>query len=107
MKKLSIILMCAFAAMANCGKADIVSAQELPNGRIIVNDPTAVIGSGEEQVKTPWMIVSPDGTRGFANDFTTNAISLVSEDGTNFGTTANCRRTGPYGPVRLQFAVVP
>lgn len=77
--------MCALAALANLGKADIISAQELPNGRIIVNnDPNAALGSGEKQVKIPWMIVSPDGTRGFANDFTTNAISLVSEDGTNF-----------------------
>ena len=77
--------MCALAALANLGKADIISAQELPNGRLIVhNDENTTIGSGEEQVKTPWMIVSPDGTRGFANDFTTNAISLVSEDGTNF-----------------------
>ena len=28
---------------------------------------------------------------------------IMAEAGTNrFGTTANCRRTGPYGPVRLQ-----
>ena len=73
--------MCALAALANLGKADIISAQELPNGRIIVNnDPNAALGSGEKQVKIPWMIVSPDGRSGFANDFTTNAISLVSED---------------------------
>ena len=77
-------VLCIVGALANCAKADIVAAQELPNGRVIVNDPTAYIGSEQNHVKTPWMIVSPDAMQGFANDFTTNAISLVSEDGTNF-----------------------
>ena len=63
----------------------IVSAQEQIDGDgnitgIVVNNPTATIGS----VKTPWMIVRPDGKSGFANDFTTNAISVVSEDGVNY-----------------------
>ena len=63
----------------------IVSAQEQIDGDgnitgIVVNNPTATIGS----VKTPWMIVRPDGESGFANDFTTNAIAVVSEDGTNY-----------------------
>lgn len=79
-----LVSLCAFGALANCAKADIVAAQELPNGRVIVNDPTAYIGSEQNHVNTPWMIVSPDAMQGFANDFTTNAISVVSEDGTNF-----------------------
>ena len=69
-------------------KADIVSAQEYlgagPYGEdisaILVNNPTSAIGS----VKTPWMFVRPDGESGFANDFTTNAISVVSRDGINY-----------------------
>ena len=78
--------MCALAALANCAKADIVSAQEQfdveadVKGILINNDQTAAIGS----VKTPWMIVRPDGKSAFANDFTTNAISVVSEDGVNY-----------------------
>jgi len=66
--------------MVNCGKSDITSAQEQPNGYVVVHDPTATTS----QVETPWMIVSPDGERGFANYFTTNAISVVSGDGTNY-----------------------
>ena len=81
----SLMVMCALAAMTHCAKSEIVAAQEQPgNGRIVVNDPTAQIGTAEKHVKTPWMIVSPDGKRGFANDFTTNAISVVSEDGINY-----------------------
>ena len=77
--------MCTLAALANCAKADIVSAQEHRDAEgniksIVVNNPTAQIGT----VKTPWMFVRPDGKSGFANDFTTNAISVVSEDGTNY-----------------------
>ena len=85
MKRLkTLAILCVFGALANCAKADIVAAQELPNGRVIVNDPAAYIGSEQNHVKTPWMIVSPDAMKGFANDFATNAISVVSEDGTNF-----------------------
>ena len=85
MKKYKLLMsMCIFGALANCAKADIVAAQELPNGRVIVNNPTAYIGSEQNHVNTPWMIVSPDAMKGFANDLTTNAISVVSEDGTNF-----------------------
>lgn len=81
----SLVSMCALAALANCAKADIISAQEhrdeLGNMKsIVVNNPTASIGS----VKTPWTFVRPDGNSGFANDFTTNAISVVSENGTNY-----------------------
>ena len=81
----SLISMCALAGLANCAKADIVSAQEQRDGEgniksIVVNNPTASIGSKA----TPWMFVRPDGKSGFANDFTTNAISVVSEDGTNY-----------------------
>lgn len=84
-EKLFSVLLCALAALANCAKADIVAAQEHldENGNIksiTVNDPNAQIGT----VKTPWMFVRPDGKSGFANDFTTNAISVVSEDGTNY-----------------------
>ena len=79
---------CALAAMTRCAKSDIVSAQEYlgagPYGRdmsaILVNNPTAQIG----QKKTPWMFIRPDGKSGFANDFTTNALSVVSEDDVNF-----------------------
>lgn len=83
------ISMCAFAALANCAKADIDFAQEQLDfdgnlKGIVVHNPTAVIGQDEKQVKTPWMIVRPDGESGFANDFTTNAIAVVSEDGTNY-----------------------
>ena len=81
----SLVSMCALAALANYAKADIVSAQEHFDEErnmksIVVNNPTASIGS----VKTPWMFVKPDGNSGFANDFTTNAISVVSEDGINY-----------------------
>jgi len=84
-EKLFSVLLCALAVLANCAKADIVAAQEHldENGNIksiTVNDPNAQIGT----VKTPWMFVRPDGKSGFANDFTKNAISVVSEDGTNY-----------------------
>ena len=84
-EKLFSVLLCALAALANCAKADIVAAQEHldVNGNIksiTVNDPNAQIGT----VKTPWMFVRPDGKSGFANDFTTNAISVVSEDGETY-----------------------
>ena len=79
----SLISMCAFAALTNCAKADIESVQEHQGtGRIVVHDPDAEIGRGNELFK--WMIVSPDGGKAFANDFTTNAISVVTEDGTNY-----------------------
>lgn len=70
-------------------KADIDSAQEQYDAEwnlrgIVIHNPTAAIGEGEKQVKTPWMIMTPDGKSAFANDFTTNAISVVSEDGTNY-----------------------
>ena len=79
------IFMCALAGLANCAKADNVSAQEhfdaAGNMRsIVVNNPTAQIGT----VKTPWMFVRPDGKSGFANNFTTNAISVVSENGIEY-----------------------
>lgn len=84
-EKLFSVLLFALAALANCAKADIVAAQEHldENGNIksiTVNDPNAQIGT----VKTPWMFVRPDGKSGFANDFTTNAISVVSEDGETY-----------------------
>ena len=79
-----LVSLCAFGALANCAKADIVAAQELTNGRVLVNNPEAYIGDEQNHVDTPWMIVSPDAKSGFANDFTINAISVVSEDGTNF-----------------------
>jgi len=84
-EKLFSVLLCALAALANCAKADIVAAQEHldENGNIksiTVNDPNAQIGT----VKTPWMFVRPDGKSGFANDFTTNAISVISKDGVNY-----------------------
>ena len=70
-------------------KADIDSAQEQYDAEwnlrgIVIHNPTAAIDEGEKQVKTPWMIMTPDGKSAFANDFTTNAISVVSEDGTNY-----------------------
>lgn len=80
----SLISVCIFAALANCGKSEVTAARELPNGRILVEDPTAVIGNGEKHVKTPYMIVAPDARSGFANDFTTNAISVVTEDCVNY-----------------------
>ena len=87
----SLMVMCALAALTHCAKTEIVSAQEEFNkgsGRhlkgIVVNDPTAKIGSAEKHIKTPWMIVSPDGKKGFANEFTTNAISVVTGDGVNY-----------------------
>ena len=83
----SLISMCVFAALVNCGKSEVTAARELPIGRILVEDPTAVIGNGEKHVKTPYMIVAPDARSGFANDFTTNAISIasiVTEDCTNY-----------------------
>lgn len=80
----SVILMCIFSTLANCGKSEVTAAQEFPNGRILVKDPTAVIGSGENCVKTPNMIVAPDARSGFANDFMTNAISIVTEDCVNY-----------------------
>lgn len=84
-EKLFSVLLFALAALANCAKADIVAAQEHldENGNIksiTVNDPNAQIGT----VKTPWMFVRPDGKSGFANDFTKNAISVVSEDGETY-----------------------
>ena len=78
-----LIFLCAFAALDNCVKADIEYAQEHQGtGRVVVHDPEAKIGRGDELFK--WMIVSPDGGRGFANDFMTNALSVVTEDGTNY-----------------------
>ena len=81
----SLISMCALTALANYAKADNVSAQEHFDmaGKmrsIVVNNPTAQIGT----VKTPWMFVRPDGKSGFANNFTTNAISVVSENGIDY-----------------------
>ena len=72
-------------------KADIDLAQEQYEDKIdmkgiILHDPTAAIGEGEKQIKTPWMIMNPDGKSVFANDFTTNAISVVSENGTDYYT---------------------
>ena len=79
----SLISMCAFATLANCAKADIEYAQEHQGtGRVVVHDPEATIGRGNELFK--WTIVSPDGTKGFGNDFMTNALSVVTEDGTNY-----------------------
>lgn len=79
-----IAFLCALAGLTNCAKADIVSAQECLNDNnempVVIHNPTAQIGNK----KTPWMIVRPDGQSGFANDFTTNAISVVSEDGVNY-----------------------
>ena len=92
-----LVSLCAVAALANCAKADIVAAQELANGRVIVNDPTAYIGSEQNHVDTPWMIVFPDAMQGFANDFTTNAISVVSEDGTNFYAHIETERIDNFG----------
>ena len=79
------ISMCALAGLTNCANADNVSAQEhfdaAGNMRsIVVNNPTAQIGT----VKTPWMFVRPDGRSGFANNFTTNALSVVSENGIDY-----------------------
>lgn len=51
---------------------------------ILVHNPSAVIGNAEKHFKTPWMIVSPDAQKGFANGFTSNAVSVVSEDGVNY-----------------------
>lgn len=85
-------LVCAFAALANCGRSEVISAQEQFNNDpydaclkgIVVHDPSAIIGNEEKHFKTPWMIVSPDAKKGFTNGFTTNAISVVSEDGVNY-----------------------
>lgn len=79
----SLVSMCTFAALANCAKADIEHAQEHQGtGRVVVHDPDATIGCGDERFK--WMIVSPDGTKGFGNNFMTNALSVVTEDGSNY-----------------------
>ena len=79
----SLISMCAFATLANCAKADVEYAQEHQGtGRVVVHDPEGTIGRGNELFK--WMIVSPDGAKGFGNDFMTNALSVVTEDGTNY-----------------------
>lgn len=79
----SLISMCAFAALANCAKADIEYAREHQGtGRVVVHDPDAAVGRGDERFK--WTIVSPDGSKGFGNDFMTNALSVVTEDGTNY-----------------------
>ncbi len=80
------IVSVAFASGTLALMADIVSAQEYRDDfqnlkTVLVNNPTATIA----QKKTPWIFVRPDGKSGFANDFTTNAISVVSdEDGINF-----------------------
>ena len=79
------IVSVAFASGTLALKADIVSAQECCDDfenlkTVLVNNPTATIA----QKKTPWIFVRPDGKSGFANDFTTNAISVVSEDGVNY-----------------------
>ena len=63
----------AIFALANCAKADIDSAQEQYDAEwnlrgIVIHNPTAAIGEGEKQVKTPWMIMTPDGKSAFAND---------------------------------------
>ena len=79
----ALLAMFAFAVLANCAKADIESAQEHQGtGRVVIHDPEAEMGHGNPLFK--WMIVSPDGSKAFANDFTTNAISVVTEDGTNY-----------------------
>ena len=83
-------LVCAFAALTNCGRSEVISAQEQfdPTNTflkgVVVHDPSAVIGNEEKHFKTPWMIVSPDAQKGFTNGFTTNAISVVSDDGVNY-----------------------
>lgn len=85
-------LVCAFAALANCGRSEVISAQaqfsdDLYDRNlkgIVVHDPSAIIGNEEKHVKIPWMIVSPDAKKGFTNGFTTNAISVVSDDGVNY-----------------------
>ena len=80
-----LLASCGFFAWTESADADIVSTQEQPgHGHVLVNNPTAVIGHGEKQVKTPWMFMTADGKAAFANDFTTNAISVVTQDGTNY-----------------------
>ena len=84
---ISFAFVVAFSFLSS--KADIDSAQEQYDAEgnlrgIVIHNPTAAIGEGEKQVKTPWMIMTPDGKSAFANDFTKNAISVVSEDGTNY-----------------------
>ena len=83
LKKLVVASWFAIGSMAL--KADIVSAQEHYDDNedlktVLVNNTTATIA----QKETPWIFVRPDGKSGFANDFTTNAISVVSEDGVNY-----------------------
>lgn len=84
------VLVLAFAALTNCGRSEVISAQEqfdITNTflkGVVVHDPSAIIGNEEKHFKTPWMIVSPDAQKGFTNGFTTNAISVVSEDGVNY-----------------------
>lgn len=89
----ALVFMFAICALASCAKSEIISAQEQFDSNpdsmfgvkgILVHNPSAVIGNAEKHFKTPWMIVSPDAQKGFANGFTSNAVSVVSEDGVNY-----------------------
>lgn len=77
----------AFSFLSSKADIDLAQEQYDAEGNLrgtVIHNPTAAIGEGEKQVKTPWLIMTPDGKSAFANDFTTNAISVVSEDGTNY-----------------------
>ena len=79
-KALAFALLFTACFLAISARPDIKEIRETPTGHMMVEDPNAAIGPQN----TPWVLLAPDGTRAFANCFTTNAISLASEDGTNF-----------------------